>query len=86
MNPNNWLTVGTFIAMATVLSTAFGLLVKQDRLPIRSLMAFSDRQWQFMKVWVNVALLIGGILPLIMAIAFWQTPVINQFFARCSGK
>ena len=81
MNPNNWFTVSTFIIMATVLSTGFGLLVQQERLPVRSLMAFGDRQWQFMKVWVNVALLIGIILPLIMAIAFWQTPGISQFFA-----
>ena len=43
MNPNNWFTVGTFIVIATLLSMAFGWSVKQDRLPLRSVMAFSDR-------------------------------------------
>ena len=80
MNPN-WFTAGTFIVIATLLSTAFGQLVKQNQLPFRSIMAFSDRQWQFMKVWVNVALLIGIIIPVVMLLVFWHTPAVNQFFA-----
>ena len=81
MNPNNWFTVGTFIVVATLLSTAFGQSVKQDRLPLRSVMAFSDRQWQFIKIWVNVALLIGIVIPAVMSLFFWHTPVVNRFFA-----
>ena len=81
MNPNNWFTVGTFIVIATLLSMAFGWSVKQDRLPFKAVMAFSDRQWQFMQVWVKVALLIGIVIPAVMSLFFWHTPVLDRFFA-----
>ena len=50
--------------IATLLSASFGWLVKKEKLPFRSAMAFNDAQWQFIRIWVNVALLIGVILPL----------------------
>ena len=81
MNPNNWFGVGVFIVIATLLSTTFGQLVTQDRLPFKAVMAYSDRQQQFMKIWVNVALVVGIIIPAIMSFFFWHTPIINQFFA-----
>lgn len=80
MNPNNWLTVFSFIALATLLSVSYGWLVKKEKLPFNSVMAFSDAQWQFMKVWVKVALLLGVILPLVMWVIFGDQPVLRQFF------
>jgi hypothetical protein len=81
MNFNSWLTVFSFCAIATVLSASYGWLVKQEKLPFNSIMAFNDAQWQFMKVWVNVALLIGVILPLIVWIVFWDRAILRQFFS-----
>lgn len=81
MNPNNWYTVWTFIIIATLFSIGFGNSVKNNRLPFKSTMAFSDRQRKFIKVWANVALLIGIIIPIIMAIAFWNQPILRQFFS-----
>ena len=79
MNPNNWSVV--FCAIATILSVSYGWLVKQGKLPFKPVMAFNNTQWQFMKVWVNVALLLGVILPLVMLVVFWHEPVLRQFFS-----
>jgi hypothetical protein len=80
MNPNNWFTVFSFCVIATLLSLIYGWSVKQGKLPFKSVMAFSDQQLQFMKVWVNVALLLGVILPVIMWVVFWDKPVLRVFF------
>src|ERR687886_674805 len=87
MNPsqtliaNRWLTVFLFIAIATLLSALVGWSVKKGALPLKPMMAFSSLQWQFMKIWVKVALGVGVILPLIMLVAFWDKPIPRQFFS-----
>ena len=81
MNPNNWFIVFSFIAIATLLSASYGWLVTKEKLPFNPVMAFSNAQWQFMKVWVNVALLLGVILPVIMLIVFWDSSLLRQFFS-----
>ena len=80
MNPNNWSVVFSFCAVATILSVSYGWLVKQGKLPFRSVMAFNDTQRQFIKVWAGIALLIGVIIPFVMLVVFWHEPVLRQFF------
>lgn len=43
LNPNNWYTAWSFIAVATLLSISCGWSIKSDRLPIQSTLPFSDR-------------------------------------------
>ena len=87
MNPsqaliaNRWLSVFLFIAIATLLSALVGWLVKKGALPLKPMMAFSSVQWQFMRVWVKVALGVGVILPLVMLVAFWDKSIPRQFFS-----
>ena len=81
MNPNNWYTAWSFIAVATLLTIICSWLIKSDRLPIKSTLPFSDRQVKFIKVWVNVALLFGVIIPIVMLVAFWNRPTARQFFS-----
>jgi hypothetical protein len=81
MNPNNWFTVISFCAIATLISVSYGWLVKKEKLPFNSVMAFNDAQWQFMKVWVNVALLLGVIVPVVMLIVFWNESILRIFFS-----
>ena len=81
MNPNSLPIIFLFIAIATILSFGYGRLVKQERLPFNSVMAFNDTQWQFMKVWVNIALLLGVILPSILWIFFWDIATLRNFFS-----
>lgn len=81
MNPYSWFTVWLFCVVATLLSISYGWLVKKEILPFNSVMAFNDAQLQFMKVWVNIALLLGVILPLLMWFVFWNEPALHQFFS-----
>jgi hypothetical protein len=81
MNPNNWFTVLSFCAIATLLSISYGWSVKKEKLPFNSIMAYTDSQLQFIKIWVYVALVLGVIIPLIMWIVFWNAPVLRQFFS-----
>lgn len=81
MNPNNWFAVFPFCAIATLLSVSYGWLVKKGKLPFNSVMAFNDREFQFIKVWAKVALLLGVILPIVMWVAFWNTPIVRVFFS-----
>lgn len=81
MNPNHWFTVLSFIAIATLLSVGIGWLVKTRILPLKPVMAFNDAQWQFIKIWVNVALLIGVIIPIVLLVVFWKIPILRQFFS-----
>jgi hypothetical protein len=81
MNPNNWITIGLFMAIATLLSLEVGWLTKRGALPLTSAIPYSEAQQQFLKIWVNIALAIGIILPLVMAIVFWQQPILRQFFS-----
>ena len=69
------------MAIATILSLSYGWLVKKEKLPLRSVMAFNDAQWQFIKVWVNIALLLGVILPVVMLVVFWNESIIRTFFS-----
>lgn len=78
---NRWLTVFLFIAIATLLSVLVGWLVHQGKLPLKPMMAFTSAQWQFMRVWVKVALAVGVVLPLIMLVAFWHESIPRQFFS-----
>ncbi len=87
MNPsqtiiaNHWLTVFLFIAIATLLSAGVGWLVKKGTLPLKRRMSFSEAQWQFMRVWVKVALVVGVILPLVMLVTFSAQSIPRQFFS-----
>ncbi|AFZ35346.1 hypothetical protein Sta7437_1788 [Stanieria cyanosphaera PCC 7437] len=81
MNPNHWLTVWLFIAIATCLSGGVGWLVKHQILKLKPIMAFSETQWQFMRIWVKVALVIGVILPTVMLVVFWERSLSRQFFS-----
>lgn len=81
MNPNNWITVSLFVAIATLLSIEVGWLTKTGYLPLTTAIAYSEAQLRFLKIWVKLALFIGIILPVAMAIASWQQPVLRQFFS-----
>ena len=81
MNPNQTITIFLFISIATLLSAGIGWLMKKGALPLKKQMNFSETQWQFMRVWVKVALVIGVILPLIMLVAFWQESIPRLFFS-----
>jgi len=81
MNPNQWLTIVSFLISATLLTVIVGVLIKQSILPLKPIMAYSEAQLQFLKIWVNVALLIGVVIPLGLLIKFWNQPIPRQFLS-----
>ena len=80
MNPN-WYTVFSFCVIATFLSVSYGWLVRTKKLPLNSVMAFNNAQFQFIKVWAKVAAILGIIIPVVMWIVFWNQPNVRLFFS-----
>ena len=80
MNPNNWFIVCFFLIIATFLSIIFGWLVKQNKLPFESTMTFDDQQWQFLKIWIQLSLLLGIIIPTVLLAVYWNVVNVRQFF------
>jgi hypothetical protein len=67
MEMENGLTLISFLGIATFLSMGIGWSVKRGRLPLRAMMAFSDRQWQFLLFWVaNIIMLMFMAIPSLM--------------------
>ena len=81
MNPNSLVTVVSFCIIATLLSVIYGWLVKYEKLPFNSVMAFNDAQWYFLKVWVKIALALGLVIPVIMLTVFWNESIVRIFFS-----
>lgn len=82
---NNGLTLASFLAIATLLSMGLGWSIKTGNLPLRTVMAYSERQLQFIRVWVKIALGIGVILPLVMLITLWDQSIVRQFLGSYLG-
>lgn len=79
MNPNNCSVICSFLIIATLLSIGFGWLVKQDKSPFESTMTFNDRQWQFLKIWIQLSLLLGIIVPIVLLAVYWNVVTVRQF-------
>ncbi|BAZ10817.1 hypothetical protein NIES4071_26410 [Calothrix sp. NIES-4071] len=78
---NNPLTIASFLAGATLSSILIGWLVKTGSLPLKNMMAYSEGQLRFMRVWVKIALVIGVIVPLVLLITLWSNKNARQFLA-----
>ncbi len=80
MPANNGLIFLVFIILATTLSIGYGWGVKNQQLPFKPTMEFSEPQWTFMNAWVKVALGIGVLIPMIFLVMTWQNPPSRQFW------
>ncbi|BDA71717.1 hypothetical protein CAL7716_058830 [Calothrix sp. PCC 7716] len=78
---NNPLTIASFIAGATLSSILIGWLIKTGSLPLKTMMAYSEKQLQFIRVWVKIALAIGVIVPFVLLITLWSNSIARQFLA-----
>ncbi len=76
---NNTLTIASFLTGATLSSILIGWLVKTGSLPLKTMMAYSEWQLQFIRVWVKIALVVGVIVPLILLITSWSNSIVRQF-------
>jgi len=75
------ISVLSFIAIATLFSLGIGWSIAKERLPLKQEMAYSPAQFQFIQLWIKIAIIFGVILPAIILVGFWHEPMLRQFFA-----
>jgi hypothetical protein len=69
-----------FIVFATSLTIGYGTGVRARRLPFTPEIGFSDRQWQFLRWWVKLALVAGILVPLFLLVQVWSQPDARVFW------
>jgi hypothetical protein len=74
MTVNNGLILTLFILIITLLALGYGFGVKAQRLPFTAEIGFSDKQWQFLRWWVKLALVAGVLLPMCLLALAWKQP------------
>ncbi|MBW4423651.1 MAG: hypothetical protein KME50_04070 [Nostoc desertorum CM1-VF14] len=74
MTVNNGLILTLFILIITLLALGYGFGVKARRLPFTAEIGFSDKQWQFLRWWVKLALVAGVLLPICLLALAWKQP------------
>jgi hypothetical protein len=68
-----------FIVFATLACIGIGWLIQRGMLPFNSTIAFNSWQLKFLNVWVQVALMVGVIFPIILLFIFWDETFARQF-------
>jgi hypothetical protein len=71
MAVNNGLITTIFILVTTSLAVGYGFGVKAQRLPFTAEIGFSEQQWQFLRWWVKLALIVGVLLPISLFVQAW---------------
>ncbi|MBW4564627.1 MAG: hypothetical protein KME32_26575 [Mojavia pulchra JT2-VF2] len=71
---NSGLILTLFVLIATSLALGFGFGVKAQRLPFTAEIGFSEKQWQFLRWWVKLALIAGILLPICLLALAWRQP------------
>jgi hypothetical protein len=74
MAVNNGLILTLFILIATSLAIGYGFGVKARRLPFTPEIGFSQKQSQFLRWWVKLALVVGVLLPICLLVLAWRQP------------
>lgn len=68
-----------FIIFATVICVGIGWLIQKQLIPFRTAIAFNRWQLTFLKVWVQIALVVGVIFPIILLFVFKNDALSRQF-------
>lgn len=71
---NNGLILTLFILITTGLAIGYGFGVKARRLPFTAEIGYSEKQWQFLRWWVKLALIAGVLLPICLLVPTWRQP------------
>ncbi|MBE9209307.1 hypothetical protein IQ244_22935 [Nostoc sp. LEGE 06077] len=74
MTVNNGLILTLFILIATCLALGYGFSVKAGGLPFTPEIGFNQKQWQFLRWWVKLALVTGVLLPICLLALDWSQP------------
>lgn len=70
----NWKTILSFIVGATLLTLLSGWLMATNILPIQTEIAYSEAERSFLKIWIQVAIAIGLVLPGVAFLVWIRNP------------
>ncbi|MDF5729666.1 MAG: hypothetical protein PUP92_17085 [Rhizonema sp. PD38] len=74
MAVNNGLILIIFILITTLLATGYGFGVKAQRLPFTAEIGYSEKQLQFLRWWIKLALIAGVLLPICLLVPASSQP------------
>lgn len=75
-----WKTVLSFIISATLLILLSGWLIKANLLPIHTEINYSEAERNFLKIWIQLALVIGVLLPGVAFLVGIRQPNLRTVF------
>ncbi|MBD1865739.1 hypothetical protein H6F95_00180 [Cyanobacteria bacterium FACHB-471] len=75
-----WRTSLAFVVLATLIMMFVGWLISNGLLPIRQTIEHSEAGLKFIQVWIQLAIAIGLVLPIIAFIAWFKRPEIRKIF------
>jgi hypothetical protein len=76
----NWKTILSFIVGATFLTLLSGWLMAANLLPLKTEIAYSEAELSFLKIWIQVAIVIGLLLPVIAFLVWIRHPNLRAVF------
>lgn len=71
MTPLNWKTTISFLSLATLLTLLIGWLTISGVLPIKMAINYSQKESNFIQVWIVIAIVVG-LLLLTIAFSVWS--------------
>jgi hypothetical protein len=75
-----WRTSLVFVVLATLTMMLVGWLISSELLPIRQTIKYSEAGLKFIRVWMQLAIAIGLVLPIIAFIAWFKRPEVRKLF------
>jgi hypothetical protein len=75
-----WRTSLVFVVLATLTMMLIGWLISSGLLPIRQTITYSEAGLKFIRVWMQLAIAIGLVLPIIAFIAWFKRPEVRKLF------
>jgi hypothetical protein len=76
----NWKTILSFVLFATLLTLLVGWLTATRVLPLEYGIQYDDRQLNFFRIWIGLAIAIGAILPAIAWFIWRDRPSYQRIF------
>ncbi|MEG4586510.1 hypothetical protein QUA54_14990 [Microcoleus sp. MOSTC5] len=75
-----WKTILSFIVSATVLTLMSGWLMVANLLPIQATIDYSEAERSFVQIWLQVAIVIGLLLPGVAFLVWIRHPNLRAVF------
>jgi hypothetical protein len=75
-----WRTSLAFVVLATLIMMLVGGLISNGLLPISQIIEHSEAGLKFIQVWLQLAIVIGLVLPTLVFITWFKCPEVREIF------